>query len=122
MLRQGRAEDALRELRQARALSPQNPRAAADLGYALSVSGHEAEARAVLEELRRIALERAVSPYDFAVVHAGLGETDAALTRLEQGYREGATGLRWLKVEPIFQRLRGEVRFRELLGRIGLPD
>jgi hypothetical protein len=36
-------------------------------------------------------------------------------------FRDAPPGLRWLKVEPIFDGLRSERRFGELLRRVGLP-
>lgn len=122
LLRSGSVEEGLASLRKARELDPRSAHAAADLGYALARAGRPDEARAVLRELEALARERRVSAYDFAVVHAGLGETEAALTWLEKAYAERATGVRWLKVDPIFDPLRGEPRFQALLRSVGLPD
>jgi hypothetical protein len=44
------------------------------------------------------------------------------LDRLEAAYAERATGVRWLKVEPIFDGQRGAARFRTLVSGIGIPD
>ncbi len=122
LVRGGRVEEGLASLRKARELDPSSAHAAADLGYALARAGRTAEARAVLRELEALARERRVSAYDFAVVHAGLGETEAAVTWLEKAYAERATGVRWVKVDPIFDPLRGEPRFQVLLRSVGLPD
>jgi TolB-like protein/Flp pilus assembly protein TadD len=122
LLRSGRAEEGVAALRQARSLDPRSAHAAADLGYALGRSGRTTEARAVLAELEQLANERPVSSYDFAVVLAGLGDDQAALERLENAHSDRATGVRWLKVEPIFDSLRGDPRFRALIERVGLPD
>lgn len=122
LLRAGRPAEALEVLRQARAASPGSAHAAADLAYALARAGGLAEARALLSELAELARRRRVSAYDFAVVHAGLGETQAALAALERGLDEKATGVRWLKVEPIFDELRAEPRFATLVRKVGLPD
>src|SRR5204863_8528147 len=48
------------------------------LGLAAGVSGRTARAREVLEMLRAAAKERFVSPMEFALVQAGLGDGDAA--------------------------------------------
>jgi serine/threonine-protein kinase len=66
--------------------------------------------------------ERSVSAYDFAVVQAGLGDNQAALTSLEAAYANRAGGVRWLKIEPMFAALRGEPRFEALVRKVGLPD
>jgi tetratricopeptide (TPR) repeat protein len=122
LIRLGRVDEGLAALQRARAIDPASARALADSGYALAKAGRVPEARTLLAELREIARQRPVSPYDFAVVHAGLGETTLALEQLEKGYAEGATGVRWLKVEPIFDPLRSEPRFQELMRKIGLPE
>jgi tetratricopeptide (TPR) repeat protein len=117
----GRTADGVGVLRQAHALDPESPRAASDLGYALGRAGRTGEARAVLADLVTLSRARPVSPYDFAIVHAGLDDRDAALQWLEKARAERAGGLRWLKVEPIFARLRGDRRFEELLRQVGMP-
>jgi len=122
LLRAGRSAQGLEALRKARAASPGSAHAAADLGYALARAGEPSAARGVLAELEQWARRRRVSAYDFAVVHAGLGDTASALAALERAFEEKATGVRWLKVEPIFDELRAEPRFAELVRRVGLPD
>lgn len=122
LVRSGRVEEGLASLQRAVAQSPRSAHATADLGYALGHTGREAEAREALKALESLHRERPVSPYDFALVHVGLGETQPALDRLEQGYAERVTGMRWIKIDPIFDPLRHEPRFQELLRRVGLPD
>jgi len=122
LLRAGRTEDGLAALRQAREIDPASAHAAADLAYALARAGRTDEARARLREMEEMHRTRRVSAYDFAVVHAGLGESGAALDRLEQAFAERGTGVRWLKVEPIFATERADPRFRALVARMGLPD
>lgn len=122
LLRAGRTEEGLAALRKAREIAPANAHAAADLGYALARAGRTDDARATLRELEEMRRTRRVAAYDFAVVHAGLGESGAALDRLEQAFGERGTGVRWLKVDPIFATERADPRFRALVARIGLPD
>ena len=55
------------------------------------------------------------------MVHAGLGENQAAIDWLRTARAERATGVRWLKVEPIFDALRGDQRLQDLLRSVGLP-
>jgi tetratricopeptide (TPR) repeat protein len=122
LLRAGRAAEGLSALREACEASPRSAHAAADLGYALGRAGQPEEARRILEDLRALAGSRPVSPYDFAVVHAGLGEREAALAWLEKAYAARATGVRWLKVETLFDGLRDDPRYVDLVSRVGLPD
>jgi Flp pilus assembly protein TadD len=122
LVRSGRSEEGLSSLRRALELDPRSAHAAADLGYALAQAGRTPEARAVLKDLDALAQERPVSPYDFAVVYTGISEVAAALDWLEKGYTARATGMCWIKVDPIFDPLRSESRFQDLQRRIGLPD
>jgi len=122
LLRRGRAEDGIASLREARALDPRSAHAAADLGYALARAGRLEEARALRRELDGLNRSRPVSPYDYAVLEAGLRNHAAVLGWLRKAYDERATGVRWLKVEPIFDVVRNDAEFEELLRKIALPD
>jgi TolB-like protein/Flp pilus assembly protein TadD len=122
LVRMGRIDEGLASLQGARRIDPGSAHAAADLGYALASVGRGGEGRAMLAELEGLARQRSVSPYDFAVVHAGLGDVALSLDALEKAYAERANGLRWLKVEPIFDGIRATSRFRELQRRVGLPN
>jgi TolB-like protein/Flp pilus assembly protein TadD len=122
LARAGKLEEGLVSLRHARSLNPRSAHAAADLGCALARAGRIDEARAILRELQELARERPVSSYDLAVIRAGLGEKQAALDALEKAHFERGTGVRWLKVDPIFDGLRAEPRFKALLAKVGLPE
>jgi hypothetical protein len=93
----------------------------AGLGFAYGVSGRTADARRVLEELDRLSKVRYVPPYSRSIVHVGLGERAEALELLEQACEERNTWLILLGVEPLFNSLRQESRFRNVLDVIGLP-
>jgi hypothetical protein len=61
-----------------------------------------------------------VPPYHLAIVHAGLGEHDQAFRWLERAFEKHAVDLFTLKVEPMFDGLRPDPRFADLLRRVGL--
>ena len=90
------------------------------LGYALAASGRPDEARGVLDELARHSETAYVSPYFFAVVHAGLGDADAAFSWLEKAYEARDEWLTWLGTEPKLDVLRADPRYRDLLRRVGI--
>jgi len=54
------------------------------------------------------------------LVYAGLGDRARALELLDRAYAERDVWLTWIGVEPRFDALRREPRFRELLRGIGL--
>ncbi len=67
-----------------------------------------------------------VSPFNFASLRANLGEKEEALRWLETAFAarlkgtHNVSGLLYLKVDPRFDLLRGDVRFAQLLQTIGL--
>jgi Tfp pilus assembly protein PilF len=55
-----------------------------------------------------------------ALVHAALGENDAAFEWLEKGYERREESVLSLKVDPKIDPLRSDPRFSALLKRIGV--
>jgi serine/threonine-protein kinase len=92
----------------------------AELGHAYAVAGRITEADGILETLARSAGRPAASPFDRAVIHTGLGDTSQALDWLDKSYAERERWMVTLKVAPVFDPLRADPRFADLLGRVGL--
>ncbi len=65
---------------------------------------------------------RNVSPAELAILMVALGEREQALTSLEDAFRVRDSHLQQLGVEPGFDAIRAEPRFKDLLQRIGLAD
>jgi DNA-binding winged helix-turn-helix (wHTH) protein/Tfp pilus assembly protein PilF len=89
------------------------------LAYSYAVAGKFDRAQAGLNELKALAKKRYVSPYIEAIVHAGLGEKEYALTQLEKAFREKACWMVFLNVDPFLDSLRSEPRFTALVRRMG---
>jgi adenylate cyclase len=89
-------------------------------GYAYAKCGRRADAVA---ELNRLLAERRagqyVSHYSLAVVYAGLRDSQAALTELEQAYTERSWMMFMLKLEPAFDGLRSDPRFMQIAKNMG---
>ena len=122
LVEKGNYEDAIREARRAIELSQASPLMLEALGYAYAKGGRKDEARKVLRELREMSKRRYVSPFDPAVIHAGLGDKDAAFFFLEKALREHAGQLLWLNVYPALDNLRSDRRFAQIASRVGLPN
>jgi TolB-like protein/DNA-binding winged helix-turn-helix (wHTH) protein/tetratricopeptide (TPR) repeat protein len=118
-LRQASSQDAVAELERAVADSGGNPWALGSLGYAYGVLGRRDEARHVLERLEATGRLRRVSPFNFAVVHAGLEDHDEALAALEEAFAQRSGWMAFLQVEPMLDGLRDDPRFEDLLARVG---
>ena len=114
--------EAIAEIEKAIALSADNTRTIATLGYAYGVSGKRGEAQKVLDQLKQRSEQSYVSPYFIALVYTGLGDKDQAFEWLEKAYNERHPYLAFFKVEPVFDTLRSDPRFADLLRRIGLSQ
>jgi serine/threonine-protein kinase len=118
----GMFEEAEAEFNNALSISENDTETISAMGYAYGAAGRFEDARDALRRLNELAEQLYVSPYSFARIHVGLGETDQALQCLEKAYQERQGILTYLKVEPAFERLQSDPRFVKLLQRIGLPS
>jgi serine/threonine-protein kinase len=85
------------------------------LAHTYAIAGQSTQAEALLEELERDKRERYISPYDIAVVHAGLGDSSRALEHLRAAVEDRSAWLVFLEVDPRLDRLRDLPAFRELV-------
>src|SRR5215469_4759306 len=102
-------------------LSGGAPEALSALGYTYAVSGNRVEALKTVKQLVRLSKRRYVSPYNIAVVYAGLGEKELAFDGLQKAVADRSIWLPNLKSERDLDSLRSDPRYSELLRRIGLP-
>lgn len=91
------------------------------LGHAYAVSGKKAEARKILRELDEQSKYRYVSPFDRALIYAGLGENEQAISWLQRA-EEQDVPLHHINVDRRFNSLRSDERYLQLLRRIGFPQ
>ena len=66
--------------------------------------------------------ENRVPPQEKAVVLIGLGEKQAALGWLERAFEEHLSTLTAVKSEPLFDDLRDESKFKDLLARMNFKQ
>ena len=121
LVQKGLYEEAAAEFREAITLTRGSPMMVAALGLVHALSGKKKEAQEALEELKEISKQEYVPPYDLALLSTGLGEKKQALEWLEEAYEEHSQKLYMLKVEPVFDSLRSEPKFQELIQRLGFP-
>ncbi|HEY8150617.1 MAG TPA: protein kinase [Vicinamibacteria bacterium] len=114
-----RDTEALADLETYRGLPDGGP--GGSVGYAYAALGRRGEAAAVLRELDTQSRRRFVASYDFAVIHAGLGEADRALAWLDKSLTRHDPETMILPADPRFDSLRGDPRFVALLERMSLP-
>jgi hypothetical protein len=87
------------------------------VGFVLGRAGQEGRALELAVELEARGDQ---TYYTVAMVHAGLGDRERALTWLERGYAHRSPGLAYVRVDPRLDDLRSDPRFISLLRRMRL--
>jgi tetratricopeptide (TPR) repeat protein len=117
--RKGQFPEAIAALQKARQ-SDSNPQILGKLGRVYALSGNKAEAQKFIDELKALSKERYVSSISVAEIYAALGERDKAFEWLEKGFEERSIGILFLRNDQLWDDLRSDPRFQDLLRRVGL--
>ena len=117
----GRYDEALEAFRKARETGG-TTQTLSLAGYTYAVSGRRGEAERVLREMSTLGEKSYVPPYNLALVHHGLGNTDEALRWLEKAYVDRDTHMIMLAADPKWDSLRADPRFADLIKRMGFPQ
>jgi DNA-binding winged helix-turn-helix (wHTH) protein/TolB-like protein len=121
-LHQGRYDEAIAEFQKADDLAEHLPCARAPLGYGYAMAGRRDEALKILGELDERAVRgEYVTPLGIAWIHIALGDKDQAFAWLDKACDEHSGGLPYLKTEPVYDSLRSDPRFANVLRRVNLP-
>jgi tetratricopeptide (TPR) repeat protein len=120
-LEKGMYKEAIAAFQKGRTLSGGDPDMIALAGYGYARSGKKSEAQKALVELNELSRHRYVSPFERALIHIGLGEKGQAFEWLEKSYDQRSWHMGLLKVHPLFDSLRTDPRFADLLRRVGFP-
>jgi TolB-like protein/Tfp pilus assembly protein PilF len=112
-------QESLGEIEKAIALSKRSVFILDDVGYIYALAGRKADAENVLEELETLSTETYVPAYGRAAIYTGLKDFKKAMEWLGRAYEERSF-LSWIKVDPVFDELRDDPRFRSLLDKLGL--
>jgi TolB-like protein/DNA-binding winged helix-turn-helix (wHTH) protein/Tfp pilus assembly protein PilF len=102
------------------ALSPDSSQAISFLGYAYGRAGKGGEAIKRLDQLKESSKREYVSSFYIAAIYSGLGEKDQAFEWLHRACEERFGLLVYLKYWPIFENLRSDPRFTDLLRCVGI--
>jgi eukaryotic-like serine/threonine-protein kinase len=84
-------------------------------------AGCPGAARRSLERQRERAKHEYVAATSFADDYLRLGDKEEALKYLEKGYQERGGQMVYLSVDPLYDPLRSDPRFQDLLRRMNLP-
>jgi len=99
-----------------------SPELAASLEEDFTKSGYRGVLQNWLEGLTEISKHEYVSPYSIAETYMRMGEKEKAIAWLEKAYEEHDSGLVSLGVEPMFDPVRSDTRFRAILKRMKLTS
>jgi TolB-like protein/Tfp pilus assembly protein PilF len=116
---QERFAEAISELQRGIELSGGSLIMKALLGHAYGRAGDRKAAEKMIAELTKTSTGY-TSAYNVALIYAGLDETDNALSWLVRAVEQHDLFLAWMNVEPMFDSVRADPRFAELVKRIGL--
>ena len=113
-------EEALEMLKKALEHSAGNLRIKSWLAHSYALVGKREEALRILDDLKELSSSKYVDPIYLALINIGLGDRDQAMELLEKGYEERSFLLIWIKMDPVFDQLRSDNRFQDLLLRMKL--
>jgi len=94
------------------------------LGIAHYKTGNKNQSQIFLKELSSKSLKPSSgSPSYFAAsVYAAMEEKEKALQSLHKAYADHEVDMVWLKVDPLFEKLKGDPQFESLLHKIGFES
>ena len=108
------------ELQKSARLSGNSPLYLAQVGVALASAGKKTDALRIVRELQEVSKTRYVSPYGVAQIYAALHDKERTLKWLQIAFDDHAVWMTYLAVDPVFDRVRSDERFQELLRRVAL--
>jgi adenylate cyclase len=114
-------KEGIAEFEKAIAIAPAFAYPLSGLGYAYAVAGRRVEAQKVLDQLTELSKRKYVFAASEAQIYAGLGEKDKAFEWLEKAFQQRSIGsAENIKVDVIWDPLRSDPRFADLLRRTNL--
>jgi tetratricopeptide (TPR) repeat protein len=114
------AEEAIPVLEEAAAASDRSPGVISALVWAYADAGRRPDALRLLGELKKRQQTGYVPAGAFVNAYLGLGDNDEAFAWFERAYEEQSNILIYIKVFPLYDPLRGDPRFQDLVRRVGL--
>jgi len=119
-IQMGNLPEALAELNRTRPISQDWSWIVAGIGYVDAMLGKRAEALQIINELTIRSNREYIDPVFIAYIYIYLGDKDQAFAWMEKGVQERSGQILWLRIEPLFDPLRSDPRFDEMVRRMGL--
>lgn len=118
---EGRYDEAAAEYKVAEPGVSKLPALFAGLGHMYAITGKQAQAEQVLQELEAMGKTGYVSPYAPALVYLGLGDRETTLRLLNRCFDERTNWMVWLLKDPRWDPMRSDPRFQEIVRKVGFP-
>ena len=112
--------EAIEEFHRAIELTGGNEIFYANLAHAYATSGRKEEALKIVKDLEDRQSQHSSTDASIALVYVGLGDKDQAMIWLDKAYQARFNPS--ILMRPVFDPLRSDARFQDLLRRIGLPQ
>ena len=97
------------------------PACADVLARAYAAGGYRGWLNARLSDLKKRSEKEPASPFEYAELYTALGDHDMAMQYLETAYQRHTAMLLELQLNPAYDDLHSDPRYREMIRRIGLP-
>jgi len=116
----GMFADALADLEKSRPLC--SSWTCPELAYIYGRTGQQAQAGLALAKLEQFNRRQPVDPILFVAPYIGMDNKDEAFFWLNKAYAQHSNAMTGLKADPLYDPLRSDPRFQELLRRVGLTQ
>ena len=116
----GLFDEAFAELEKAKRDRPNDPLLTYDYGMLYAARGQRSEALQMIKQLEQTSGVTLNQAHFIAKIYAVLNDKEQAFAWLERGLQVGAIGS-FYKDEPIWDFMRNDVKFNELLKKMGIP-
>jgi TolB-like protein/DNA-binding winged helix-turn-helix (wHTH) protein/Flp pilus assembly protein TadD len=116
----GLHDQSLEELQTAANLSGNSPLYLAQVAVAFASAGKKSEALQIVAQLQSISSTRYVSPYGVAQIYAALSDKEQTFKWFQLAYDDRSVWMSYLAVDPLFDSVRSDQRFQDLLRRVHL--
>ncbi|MGB8540934.1 MAG: tetratricopeptide repeat protein [Candidatus Acidiferrales bacterium] len=97
------------------------PSAVGELGYIYALQGKRQEALERAGKLQELFMHSYTDPILLARIYTALGDKDTAFVWLQKAYEGRSPEMLSIGVDPAFDPLHDDPRFKDLVQRVGLP-
>ena len=117
----GQYPEAIAQLKKATTIDPTHAPSLASLATAYIRSGDRSSGVKILEQMKKLGTSQYVSPIAISVVYAELGDMDQSFEWFKKGYEDQSEDILFFHLAPVFDVVRHDSRFTDLVRKTGLP-